>query len=291
MRRLLPQLGRLLAGVSPATCSCPAALARGTAAFHAAASSWSGRRSDGGEGGQAESWVGGGVPARLLPQRDLVPEVEGMTRKQQQFHLTELLRGRSSLRVEAAADAEQAVRSFQMQVIDVNRTVKVTKGGSLQRFSALVVVGNGDGVVGWAMGKAPEVGVAIDKAYSRAARSLFFFERFEGHTIFHDARAKYGRTLVHIAPLPSGSGLKANTTVCTASALPQLCRSFLLSAPQIAAICRLAGIKDVRAKVLGSHNPGTTLRAVFEALDSIRSPDEIAAMRGRTVICTSPTPK
>lgn len=151
-----------------------------------------------------------------------------------------------------------------MVVIHVNRTVKVTKGGSLQRFSALVVVGNGDGVVGWASGKAPEVGTAIDKAYARASRSLFFFERFEEHTIFHSAKAKYGRSLVELAPLPSGSGLRANTTV--------------------AAVCKMAGIKDIRAKVHGSHNPGTTLRAIFEALDSIRSPDEISAMRGRAVV-------
>jgi small subunit ribosomal protein S5 len=155
-------------------------------------------------------------------------------------------------------------RALQMHVVDVNRTVKVTKGGSLQRFSALVVVGNGDGVVGWAMGKAPEVASAIDKAYSRAARSLFFFERFEGHTIFHDASAKFGASRVHIAPLPSGSGLKANAT--------------------IAAVCRLAGIRDLRAKVLGSHSPHTTLRAVFEALDAVRSPEEVARRRGRTVI-------
>lgn len=133
------------------------------------------------------------------------------------FHLTQLLKGRSSLRVEKSDDddggSEPGERALQMQVIDVNRTVKVTKGGSLQRFSALVVVGNGDGVVGWALGKAPEVAAAIDKAYARASRSLFFFERFEGHTIFHDTRAKFGRSLVQIAPLPSGSGLKANDTV------------------------------------------------------------------------------
>jgi hypothetical protein len=103
-------------------------------------------------------------------------------------------------------------KTLEMQVIDVNRTIKVTKGGSLQRFSALVVVGNCDGVVGWAMGKAPEVTVAIDKAYARASRSLFYFERFEKHTIFHDSSAKYGRSLVSIAPLPSGSGLNCNTT-------------------------------------------------------------------------------
>ena len=135
-----------------------------------------------------------------------------------------MLRGRSALRASAAGVDEggeeggdgdgssPADRTLGMQVIDVNRTVKVTKGGSLQRFSALVVVGNGDGVVGWAMGKAPEVSAAIDKAYARAARSLFFFERFEGHTIFHDSNAKYGRSFVHISPLPSGSGLKANET-------------------------------------------------------------------------------
>ena len=57
--------------------------------------------------------------------------------------------------------------------------------------------------------------------------------------------------------------------------------------PQIAAVCRLAGIKDIRAKVLGSHNPNTTLRAVFQALDAVRSPDEVAAARGRTVIRVS----
>ena len=199
----------------------------------------------------------------------LVEEVGGMTRKQQQFELTRLIRGRGALRglsaeQEAAAEAEATARPLEMAVIDVNRTVKVTKGGSLQRFAALVVVGNCDGVVGWAMGKAPEVMSAIDKAYSRASRSLFFFERFEGHTIFHETSVKFGRSLVTISPLPSGSGVKANSTV--------------------AAVCRLAGIKDLRAKVLGSHNPGTTLRAVFEALDAVRSPGEVALRRGRTVV-------
>jgi len=118
--------------------------------------------------------------------------------------------------------------------------------------------------VGWAMGKAPEVGVAVEKAYAKASRSLFFFERFENHTIYHNTSAKYGRSIVHMAPLPSGSGVKANQT--------------------IQAVCRLAGIKDLRAKVHGSHNPHTTLRAVFEALDAVRSPEEIGLATGRTVV-------
>jgi small subunit ribosomal protein S5 len=209
-----------------------------------------------------------------------------------------MLRGRAALGAEdgeapAAVSSEGSPheRSLQMQVIDVNRTVKVTKGGSLQRFSALVVVGNGDGVVGWAMGKAPEVAAAVDKAYARAARSLFFFQRFEGHTVFHESAAKYGRSLVQLSPLPSGSGLKANDTVrgreLSCIYVRLRADTHALPGAQIAAVCRLAGIKDIRAKVIGSHNPHTTLRAGFEALDAVRSPEEVAAARGRTVIRTS----
>jgi len=269
MRRIAPQLCRLLQQPTLQACHCAAPLATGGAAAAARAAFHSSPRVAAGavEEAGAEAWVGELGDAPAASRNLALEEVMAMTRKQQQFHLTQLLRGNASLR-EADSD-EQQERSLEMQVIDVNRTVKVTKGGSLQRFSALVVVGNGNGVVGWAMGKAPEVGVAIDKAYSRAARSLFFFERFEGHTIFHETGAKYGKTSVKLAPLPSGSGLKANTTV--------------------AAVCRLAGIKDVRAKVLGSHNPNTTLRAVFEALDAVRSPSEVGEARGRTVICLSPT--
>jgi len=127
--------------------------------------------------------------------------------------LNQILKGRSTLPGFTEQAAAPEGRLFDMHVVDVNRTVKVTKGGSLQRFSALVVVGNGNGVVGWAMGKAPEVGVAVEKAYAKASRSLFFFERFENHTIYHNTSAKYGRSIVHMAPLPSGSGVKANQTV------------------------------------------------------------------------------
>ena len=138
------------------------------------------------------------------------------------FALTQILKGRSAMDGWQVPASEPEERRFDMHVVDVNRTVKVTKGGSLQRFSALVVVGNGNGVVGWAMGKAPEVGVAIEKAYARASRSLFYFERFEGHTIFHDTSAKYGRSIVNMAPLPSGSGVKANQTVRAIKSHPRL---------------------------------------------------------------------
>lgn len=264
----------------------------------------------------------------------------------------QLLRGRGAMR----QAAEEADRSLDMHIIDVNRTVKarrpdmtiaamstssdgmplttylrcdeqVTKGGSLMRFTALVVVGNGNGVVrspsravpsrqpvrrrsiprssiaqhraylspipppqvGWAKGKAPEVGSAVDKAYWRAARSLFFFDRFEGHTIFHPTVAKFGKTKVEIAPLPTGYGLRANGTVRKAGGplhgirlragdsrnaqrvasgeplrSPYYLHSLRICPSQIRAVCELAGIKDLRAKVHGSHNPNSTVRAIFE---------------------------
>jgi small subunit ribosomal protein S5 len=113
---------------------------------------------------------------------------------------------------EKADPLRPADRTLEMHVVNINRTVKVTKSGSLQRFTALVVVGNRAGAVGWALGKAPEVPAAVDKAYTRAARHLFYFPRYQEHTIFHGARAKFGATHVTIDPLPSGMGLKANTT-------------------------------------------------------------------------------
>ena len=103
-------------------------------------------------------------------------------------------------------------RELDMHVVNINRTVKVTKSGSLQRFTAIVVVGNRAGAVGWALGKSPDVPGAVDKAYARAARHLFFFPRYAEHTIFHSTQAKYGATHITLDPLPAGSGLKANTT-------------------------------------------------------------------------------
>ena len=92
-------------------------------------------------------------------------------------------------------EREALVKSLQQKVIDVNRTCKVTKGGGLMNFTAMVVVGNGRGVVGFATGKANEVGPAIEKATKKkAARSLTFVERFENHTIFHELRGKCGKT-------------------------------------------------------------------------------------------------
>ena len=149
------------------------------------------------------------------------------------------------------------------RVITINRVAKVVKGGRRFSFTALVVVGNGDGVVGFATGKGKDVAMAVEKAYSRASRSLVYVERFENSTIFHEQQAKHCKTKIKLMPARAGSGLRCNQIV--------------------ESICEMAGISDISAKVIGSHHPHNTVRACFEALERIKSPADVAAARGATV--------
>ena len=201
-----------------------------------------------------------------------IREYEAMKRKideapakQRRFLLNQALKGRvfSSIQDKEDREREALVKSLQQKVIDVNRTCKVTKGGGLMNFTAMVVVGNGRGVVGFATGKANEVGPAIEKATKKAARSLTYVERFENHTIFHELHGKCGKTRVKMMPSNSGSGRRCNDI--------------------IDAICELAGIRDLKAKVTGSHHPHNTVRAVFEALAGMQTPRSVAVRRGMKV--------
>jgi len=185
--------------------------------------------------------------------------------KRKRFLLNLALKGQVSAELEESGDGEGdgggfRKRALQTRVIDVNRTNKVTKGGDLTNFTAMVVVGNGDGVIGFGTGKAAEVGLAIDKAYRKAARSLMYVKRFEDHTIFHAVKAKYCKTLAILMPAASGYGIVANDTV--------------------EAICALAGIKNIKAKIHGSHHPHNTVRAVFAALETVESPEDVARRTG-----------
>ena len=211
--------------------------------------------------------------ARDFMDDETIREYEAMKRrideapaKQKRFLLNQALKGRvfsKHVEDEENQEREALVKSLQQKVIDVNRTCKVTKGGGLMNFTAMVVVGNGRGVVGFATGKANEVGPAIEKATKKAARSLTFVERFENHTIFHELRGKCGKTRVKMMPSPSGSGRRCNDI--------------------IDAICELAGIRDLKAKVTGSHHPHNTVRAVFEAFERMQTPAAVAARRGMKV--------
>jgi small subunit ribosomal protein S5 len=117
--------------------------------------------------------------------------------------------------------------------------------------------------VGFATGKGKDVAMAVEKAYSRASRSLVYVERFENSTIFHEQQAKHCKTKIKLMPARAGSGLRCNQIV--------------------ESICEMAGISDISAKVIGSHHPHNTVRACFEALERIKSPADVAAARGATV--------
>jgi small subunit ribosomal protein S5 len=204
----------------------------------------------------------------IMEYEDMQERIDKAPAKQKRFLLNQALKGRVFASVLDEEDKDerekqQIVKSLQQKVIDVNRTCKVTKGGGIMNFTAMVVVGNGRGVVGFATGKANEVGPAIEKATKKAARSLTFVERFEDHTIFQELHGKCAKTKVKMMPSNSGSGRRCNDI--------------------IDAICELAGIKDVKAKVTGSHHPHNTVRAVFEAFASMQSPADVAARRGMKV--------
>ncbi|MCK5764256.1 MAG: 30S ribosomal protein S5 [Clostridiales bacterium] len=148
------------------------------------------------------------------------------------------------------------------QVININRVTKVVKGGRNFRFSALVVVGDENGHVGIGKGKALEVPEAIRKAIEDAKKNLICVPRL-GTTIPHDIKGKFGSGLVYIMPSAQGTGVIAGGPV--------------------RAVLELAGIKDVRAKSLGSNNPRNVVNAAMEGLKNLKTAKEVAKLRGKTV--------
>jgi small subunit ribosomal protein S5 len=227
---------------------------------------------DGGGDGNGDDARDGAMDARekTLDERyrALFRRFEEAPSRRKRFLLNLALKGEVMMEDddEGASDSaggSRQKRALQTRVIDVNRTTKVTKGGDLTNYTAMVVVGNGDGVIGFGTGKASEVGAAIDKAYRKASVSLVYVKRFEEHTIYHEVKGKYCKTICNMLPAPSGSGIVANDTV--------------------EAICTLAGIKNIKAKVHGSHHPHNTVRAVFAALESVESPEDVARRTGSMV--------
>jgi len=187
-------------------------------------------------------------------------DLEGLSRKQLRHFLGQKLKAVGSLAQTGPAPRH---RSLPMRVVGVKRTSKATKSGKLQRFSATVVCGNGQGAAGFARGRAQDVSSAVDKAYAHAVRDLWFFPLFRGHTLHHAVEGRCGGTRVHLWPAPAGTGVRGNSTV--------------------KAIAELAGIKDLNAKVRGSTNAVNQVRAIFSALDSTLTPEEVALRRGREV--------
>ncbi|CDF58871.1 30S ribosomal protein S5 [Thermobrachium celere] len=148
------------------------------------------------------------------------------------------------------------------KVVYINRVTKVVKGGRNFRFSALVVVGDEKGHVGVGIGKAVEVPEAIRKGIEDAKKNLIKVS-LTGTTVPHDVVGDFGASRVLIMPAKEGTGVIAGGPV--------------------RAVLELAGIKDVRAKSLGSNNPRNMVNATINGLSKLRTPEEIAKLRGKTV--------
>ena len=151
---------------------------------------------------------------------------------------------------------------LQDRLVAINRVTKVTKGGRAFSFAAIVVVGNGDGVIGWGLGKANEVTAAIAKGVETAKKNLIRVPVHKG-TIPHEQSAKFGGSRIILKPASEGTGLKAGGAM--------------------RAVLESVGITDVLAKSKGSSNPHNLVKATIAALDEMRSPQTVAQNRGVSV--------
>ena len=148
------------------------------------------------------------------------------------------------------------------QVVSINRVTKVVKGGKNLSFSALVVVGDGAGTVGYGSGKAREVPMAIRKGIESAKKALVKINA-TATSIPHAVIGHYGAGKVLLKPAPAGTGVIAGGAV--------------------RAVVEVAGIQNVLTKSLGTTNPHNVVKATMDALLQLRSAEEVAAMRGKTV--------
>lgn len=148
------------------------------------------------------------------------------------------------------------------RLVAINRVTKVTKGGRAFSFAAIVVVGNEDGVIGWGLGKANEVTAAIAKGVETAKKNLIKVPVHKG-TIPHEVSAKFGGSRIFLKPASEGTGVKAGGAM--------------------RAVLESVGITDVLAKSKGSSNPHNLVKATIEALDELRSPQQVAQNRGVSV--------
>ncbi len=160
------------------------------------------------------------------------------------------------------ANIDASVLDLQERVVAINRVSKTVKGGRIMKFSALVVVGNGEGIVGFGIGKAAEVPEAIRKGIEDAKKNLIKVA-LKGTTIPHEVIGAYGAGRVLMKPAAEGTGVIAGGPA--------------------RAVIEIVGIKDIRTKALRSNNPCNVVRATIQGLASLRTAEEVAAVRGKSV--------
>ncbi len=148
------------------------------------------------------------------------------------------------------------------KLVNVRRTVKVVKGGRVFSFAALVVVGDGQGRIGFGQGKAKEVPVAIQKATESARRNMIHIQ-LNGTSLYHEVRSRHGASKVLMLPASEGTGVIAGGAM--------------------RAVFEVMGVKNVLAKNVGSTNPVNVVRATVKGLTNMLSPEAVAKKRGKSV--------